>query len=200
MRPGNRLGIALGDVSGKGVAAALVMAKFSGDTRHHLLAEGSPSAAASELNNTLCKTAIEERFITLSLSILDTNTGRLRLCSAGHPPVLLRRANGMVEGLGRATAGFALGILPDVAYQEIEVELRPGDVIVIYSDGVTDSRSPTGELYDTEGNRRLLKRVEGAAGAPDAVGDAILREIHEFSGGQAQADDVTLVCLGPTVR
>ena len=111
--PDNRLGIALGDVSGKGVAAALIMAKFSGDTRLNLLAEGSTAAAARVLNTALCETGIDERFITLSLLVLEANTGRLQLCSAGHPPVLLRRADGTVEELGKDVGGFPLGIVPD---------------------------------------------------------------------------------------
>jgi serine phosphatase RsbU (regulator of sigma subunit)/pSer/pThr/pTyr-binding forkhead associated (FHA) protein len=198
--PGNRLGIALGDVSGKGVAAALMMAKFSGDTRLNLRTEETPSAAAGVLNNTLCAAGIDEKFITLSLSVLDAGTGRLRLCSAGHLPLLLRRADGTVEELGEDVAGFPLGILPDTEYQQIEVELRPGDVAVVYSDGVTDSRSPTEELYDTKENRRLLKRVKDSPGGAEAVGKAILQDIREFSRGHAQADDITLVTFGPKAK
>lgn len=198
--PGGRLGIALGDVSGKGVAAALMMAKFSGDTRLNLRTEDSPSAAAGVLNNTLCAAGIDEKFITLSLSVLDPSTNRLRLCSAGHLPVLLRRADGTVEELGEEVAGFPLGILPDVQYEQIEVELRPGDVAVVYSDGVTDSRSPAEELYDTKEHRRLLKRVKDASGGAEAVGKAILQDIREFSRGHAQADDITLVTFGPTAK
>jgi sigma-B regulation protein RsbU (phosphoserine phosphatase) len=196
--PESRLGIALGDVSGKGVAAALLMAKFSSDTRHELQAEGSPEGAATVLNKTLCATGIDERFITLSLSILVVSTGRLLLCSAGHPSVLLRRSDGTVEKPGDETAGLPLGVLPDAEYQQVEIELRTGDVLVVYSDGVTDARSPSEELYDTRENRRLLKRVEATEGGPRAVGKAILREIHEFSRGHSQADDITLVCFGPT--
>jgi phosphoserine phosphatase RsbU/P len=198
--PENRLGIALGDVSGKGVAAALIMAKFSGDARLNLRTEGSAAAAARVLNTALCKTGIDDRFITLSLLVLEASTGRLQLCSAGHPPVLLRRADGTVEELGKNVGGFPLGIVPDTAYQQVNVELRPGDVAVVYSDGVTDSRNPTENLYDTQDNRRLLKCIEGAAGGPEAVGEAILQEIHEFSRGHVQADDITLVSFGPSGR
>ncbi|HZW29111.1 MAG TPA: PP2C family protein-serine/threonine phosphatase, partial [Isosphaeraceae bacterium] len=192
-----RLGIALGDVSGKGVAAALVMAKFSGDTRLKLQSEGSPSAAAAALNHALCDAAIDERYITLSLSILEASTGRLQLCSAGHPPMLLRRADGTVEAVGEPGRGLPLGIVRDTVYEQVEVLLRPGDVAVVYSDGVTDARSPTETLFDTRENRRLLQCIQAADGGPEAVGWAILREVDEFSRGHAQADDLTLVCFGP---
>ncbi len=195
-----RLGIALGDVSGKGVAAALMMAKFSGDTRLCLITEGSPSAAAMVLNNTLCAAGIDEKFITLSLSRLDARAHKLELCSAGHLPIILRRADGTVEELGEDIGGFPLGVLPDTEYAQIEIELKPGDVAVIYSDGVTDSRSPAEELYDTKENRRLLKRVKESSGGAEAVGKAILQEIREFSKGHTQADDITLLCFGPAAR
>ena len=198
--PDDRLGVALGDVSGKGVAAALIMAKFSGDTRLNLLAEGSAAAALRVLNTALCETGIDERFITLSLLVLEVNTGQLKLCSAGHPPVILRRADGTVEELGKDVGGLPLGIASDTNYEQVNVELLPGDVAVVYSDGVTDVRNPMEELYDTKENRRLLKCIEGADGRPEAVAAAILHEIHEFSRGHVQTDDITLVCFGPTRR
>ncbi len=196
--PEGKLGIALGDVSGKGVAAALMMAKFSGDTRLYLRTEPSLSEAAYVLNNALCAAGIDEKFITLSLSVLDPAKNRLQLCSAGHPPLFLRRADGTVEELGEDVGGFPLGILPETRYEQLDVDLRPGDVVVVYSDGVTDSRSPAEELYDTKETRRLLKRVKESPGGAEAVGKAILQEIREFSRGHTQADDITLVAFGPT--
>ena len=169
-------------------------------TRGLIFGRGLAAAAARVLNTALCETGIDDRFITLSLLVLEANTGRLQLCSAGHPPVILRRADGTVEELGKNVGGLPLGIVPDTAYQQVNVELRPGDVAVVYSDGVTDSRNPTEELYDTKENRRLLKCIEGAAGGPEAVGEAILQEIHEFSRGQVQTDDITLVSFGPSRR
>jgi serine phosphatase RsbU (regulator of sigma subunit)/pSer/pThr/pTyr-binding forkhead associated (FHA) protein len=196
--PANRIAMALGDVSGKGVAAALMMAKFSGDTRYCILTENAPAAAANELNSLLCAAGIEEKFITLSLSVLDIAGRKLTLCSAGHPPVLVRRADGGVEEIGEAITGFPLGILPDSDYKQTEIALEPGDVVVIYSDGVTDPRSPREELYDSRENRRLVKRLADSPGGPEAVGRAILQDIREFSAGHAQTDDITLICLGLT--
>jgi phosphoserine phosphatase RsbU/P len=83
-----------------------------------------------------------------------------------------------------------------VAYEQIKIELRPGDVAVVYSDGVTDSRNPAEDLYDTQENCRPLTCIKDAAGEPEAI----LQEIREFSRGHVQADDITLVCFGPTGR
>ena len=196
--PADRMAIALGDVSGKGVAAALMMAKFSGDTRYCILTEDAPAPTATRLNSLLCAAGIEDKFITLGLCVLDAPTRKLTLTSAGHTPVIIRRADGRAEEVGQEVSGLPLGIMEDSVYQQTEVQLNQGDVVVIYSDGVTDARSPGDELYDSQSNHRLLKRVAQSSGGPVAVGRAILQDIREFSAEHSQADDITLVCLGPT--
>ncbi len=194
----DRMACALGDVAGKGVAAALMMAKFSGDTRSCMLTEQAPAPTATRLNSLLCAAGIEDKFITLGLCVLDAPARKLTLTSAGHTPVLIRRADGRVEEVGQEVSGLPLGIMEDSTYEETEVQLNTGDVVVIYSDGVTDARSPSDELYDSVSNHRLVKRVAQLSGGPVAVGRAILQDIREFSADHSQADDITLVCLGPT--
>ncbi|MBV8610204.1 MAG: SpoIIE family protein phosphatase [Singulisphaera sp.] len=195
--PNQRLALALGDVSGKGVAAALMMAKFSGDTRFCLLSQSSPGAAAAELNRLLYAAGIEEKFITLSLGVIDLARRCLTLASAGHLPLLVRRADGRVEEIGEEITGFPLGILPESSYRQLEVTLQPGDIAMMYSDGITDPRNTREELYDSRENRRLLKRLTESPGGPEAVGRSILQDIREFSTGHFQTDDITLVCFGP---
>jgi len=195
--PKNRLALAVGDVSGKGVAAALMMAKFSGDTRYCILTENAPASAANELNHLLFAAGIEEKFITLSLAILDVERQSLSIASAGHPPILVRRAGGTVDEIGEDIAGFPLGIMPDAEYQQTEIKLNPGDVAVVYSDGVTDARNIREELYDSRERRRLVRKLADTSGSPELVGRAILQDIREFSAGHTQADDITLICFGP---
>jgi sigma-B regulation protein RsbU (phosphoserine phosphatase) len=173
------------------------MAKFSGDTRYCILTENSPSAAANELNHLLFAAGIEEKFITLSLSVLDVETRSLALSSAGHPPILVRRANGKVEEVGEDIAGFPLGIIPGSDYKHREISLSTGDVAVVYSDGVTDARNVREELYDFRENRRLVRRLAETSGGPEVVGRAILQDIREYSAGHVQVDDITLICFGP---
>ncbi len=195
--PRNRVAIALGDVSGKGVSAALMMAKFSGDTRFCILTQDEPSAAAQILNTQLCAAGIEEKFITLSLGVLDVVDHSFSLISAGHLPVIVRRANGQIDLIGETIANFPLGIMENIEYAHEDVKLHPGDVVIIHSDGVTDSRSPTDELYDSKATPRLIERVRRSSGGPEAVGKSLLQDIREFSAGQRQADDITIVCFGP---
>jgi sigma-B regulation protein RsbU (phosphoserine phosphatase) len=198
--PGNRIALAVGDVSGKGVAAALMMAKFSGDTRYCILTENSPAAASNELNSLLFSAAIEEKFITLSLSVLDTEKRILSITSAGHLPAMVRRANGTVDEIGEEIAGFPLGIVPDSDYKQIDVKLYPGDVVAVFSDGVTDARNLREELYDSRDKRRLIKKLAETTGGPESVGRALIQDIREFSAGHTQVDDITLICFGPLAR
>lgn len=196
--PSGRMALALGDVAGKGVSAALMMAKFSGDTRYCILTETDPAPTATRLNGLLCAAGIEDKFITLSLSVLDASSHRLTLASAGHTPVIVRRADGRVEEVDQKITGLPLGVMEDSTYEQVDVQLEVGDVVVIYSDGVTDARSPAEELYDSPKNHRLLERVARSPGGPAAVGRVVLQDIREFSSGRSQADDITVVCLGRT--
>lgn len=195
--PDGRLAVAVGDVAGKGVSAALMMAKFSGDTRYCILTEPTPNSAATELNRLLYEAGLDERFITLCLGVLEPDRRRLTFSSAGHLPILIRRANGQVEEAGHDLNGFPLGIMPDSEYQQRSVDLFAGDVVLVYSDGVTDGRSPKDELYVMAENDRLRKRLATATGGPSDVGRAIIQDIREFCAGQPQADDITLICFGP---
>jgi len=133
---------------------------------------------------------------SVSGRILDPESRRLTYSSAGHLPLLVRRAGGNVEELGEEIAGFPLGIMADTDYQQAETTLNPGDVVVVYSDGVTDGRNMREELYDSRYHRRLLKRLTESAGKPEAVGRSILQDIREFSTGHDQVDDITLICFG----
>ncbi len=177
-----------------------MMAKFSGDTRYCILTENSPAAAANELNSLLFSAGIEEKFITLSLGVLDAERRTVSLASAGHLPVMVRRANGTVDEIGEDIAGFPLGIIPESDYKQTEIQLYPGDVVAVFSDGVTDARNLREELYESREHRRLLRKVAETQGTPEAVGRAILQDIREFSSGHVQVDDITLICFGPLAR
>ena len=114
---------------------------------------------------------------------------------------MIRRANGTVEEVGEEIAGFPLGIMPEVGLQADRGQASiPGDVVAVFSDGVTDARNLREELYDSRENRRLLRKLAETAGGPEAVGRAILQDIREFSAGHVQVDDITLICFGPVPR
>ena len=193
------LAVVLGDVVGKGIAAALMMARFSSETRHRVCSS-SPEIAAAALNGQLHGYDMEELFITLCLGVLEFGSRRFTYCSAGHPLPLLRRANGRIEEHGADDAGFPLGIAADAVYRQVSLELEPGDVVLIYSDGVTDALNARGERYDSTRSPRLRERLGLASEGPRATGRTIVRDLQDFSEGYPQFDDITLLCFGPVRR
>ena len=195
--PGDRLAIMVGDVAGKGIPAAMLMAQFAAETRHHVRLADALEAAAAALNGQLHEYALEELFVTLCLGVLELGPRRFSYCSAGHPPPLIRRADGRVEEPGTDGCGVPLGILPDAEYRHVSLHLDPGDAVLLFSDGVTDALSIRGERYHLAEDSRLLGRLSLAGGSPKAIGCEITRDLEAFSAGRDQFDDITLICFGP---
>jgi serine phosphatase RsbU (regulator of sigma subunit) len=189
--PNNRLAVVVADVAGKGVSAALLMAKLSGELKYHLASE-SPRAAVARMNDSLCDGG-SGRFVTLLLAVLDRAAPRLTLLNAGHPLPLRRRASGAVEEVGEAIRGTALGILPGRQYHELQVEVEPGDMWFAYTDGFTEAIDAREQMYGSERLRRQLARGPGNV---TEAGEAIVREVQGFLGGQPQSDDMCLVGWG----
>jgi phosphoserine phosphatase RsbU/P len=195
--PYDRLGIVVGDVAGKGIQAAMMMAQFASETRHHIRLTSAPDTAAADLNGQLRGYDLEELFITLCLGVLEFGQRRFTYCSAGHPLPLIRRADGRIEEHGADGNSFPLGISPDAVYRQVSLDLEPGDAILIYSDGVTDAQNARGERYDSTEHPRLRDRLSLAGDGPKAIGRSIIRDFEDFSAGHAQFDDITLICFGP---
>ena len=190
--PGDRLAIVVGDVAGKGIPAAMLMAQFAAETRHR-----GRLAEATALNGQLHEYALEEIFVTLCLGVLELGPRRFSYCSAGHPPPLICRADGRIESLGTDGSGVPLGILPDAEYRHVSLNLDPGDAVLLFSDGVTDALNASGEQYGTPEDSRLRGRLSLTDGSPKAIGHEIIRDLQAFSASRPQFDDITLICFGP---
>ena len=190
-----RLLVALGDVSGKGTGAALLMTVLRAAVRAHWT-ETVLSDAVARINRTVCQNVPQSKYVTFFLAALDPATGRLAYVNAGHNPPLLVRAAGKVDRL--EDGGLVLGMFENVTYAGGTVEMRPGDSLVVYSDGVTETWSPEGAEYGEESLTALAVRSRGLA-AP-ALLDTILREIERFEAGARASDDRTLVVLKRTGR
>ncbi|HVS35168.1 MAG TPA: SpoIIE family protein phosphatase [Gemmataceae bacterium] len=191
--PGDRLAVALGDVSGKGVPAALLMARLSAAARFALAAEKDVGTAMRRLNAALTQTGAEDRFVTFAAAILDLKTYGLTLVNAGHMPPLRRRAgNSGVEEVGDAIVGLPLGVM-DKPYEQMTFPLERGDVLLFYTDGVSEARNPANDQYGLDRLRRVL-----ATGPADveALGAAVLADVRRFAAGRPQNDDLTIVCVG----
>jgi serine phosphatase RsbU (regulator of sigma subunit) len=187
--PDGRVAIVVGDVAGKGMSAALLMSNLQ--ARVQLLAE-SPTELArlmSRLDQSVAINAPPNRFITLFFGVVDPSRNQLAYCNAGHNPPLVIRASGEVEKL--KAKGTVLGILPEIGYEEQVVEFRPGDLIAIYSDGVTEAVGSSGEEFGEDRLARLLQanREQGAV----TIIDAVLESVAEWTNNAPPDDDVTLL-------
>jgi phosphoserine phosphatase RsbU/P len=186
----NDLGIALGDVSGKGSAAALYGAVAVGTLRSLGSQKPRPANMLRALNGFLGERLIEGRFMTLCFATWNRQRRRLRVANAGQEQPLLYHG-GRCEKI--PLAGFPLGIFEEATYDERTVILDPGDIVVFYSDGIGDAQNRAGEFF---GFARVAKMVAENPGLPaDGLADRILVEADHFSGGQHPSDDRTLVVL-----
>ncbi len=185
-----RLLIALGDVSGKGTGAALLMTVLRAAVRAHWT-EDSLGDAVARINRTVCQNVPSNKFVTFFVATLEPASGQLRYVNAGHNPPLLIRADGEVESLH--AGGMVLGLFEGVPYEAGRVQMRPGDTLLAYSDGVTETWSPEGDEY---GEEKLSAFAVGNRGLDAAsLQDAILGDIESFEAGARATDDRTLVVL-----
>jgi phosphoserine phosphatase RsbU/P len=186
----NRLGLALGDVAGKGLGAALLMSKLQSTLRAIAPDYKSLSDLGERINSIFCRDSLPNKFATLAYLELTQNSGKVRLLNAGHlPPLVLHGSN--VEELSRGAP--ALGLLKTSKFEEQEVELNPGDLLVTYSDGVTEARNERDDFF---GDQRLRSIIGKSAGiSPDRVGQKILEEVDWFVGEAPRSDDLSLVII-----
>jgi sigma-B regulation protein RsbU (phosphoserine phosphatase) len=190
-RDDGRLVIALGDVSGKGTAAALLMSSLHAAIHAQTGSHDTLVQTISAVNRYLAENIPPNRFVTLFYAELDPESGALSFLNAGHNPPLIVHAAGTVEQL--ASGGLPLGIKADADYREGRTHLQLGDVLVIYSDGVTEAASPNGEEF---GPTRLYEVVSRNVDASAAgIRDRIESALTKFSQGTQAADDITLVIV-----
>ena len=191
-RRGRPLSVVIADVTGKGIAAALLMA-FSRPLLHAAIDQTTgPAAALERTNRILVQERRSSLFITALCARLDLPTGHLRVANAGHEPPLLARADGSpIECL--LGAGPLIGAFPTVNLPEVSAALAAGDVVLFYTDGVTDARSASGERFEED---RLFEAVGSARGgtARDVV-DAVSGAVDRFQGTVEPADDITIVAI-----
>jgi phosphoserine phosphatase RsbU/P len=192
-----RLAILVGDVAGKGVPAALVMARFSAEARACLRGDPDLAGAVRQLNMAMQPLGATDRFVTLAALLLDPAAHTITVVNAGHPsPLVLRRATGALESVtGGADAAPPLGILDDHPFEKHVIALEPGDSVVLFSDGVTDALNVAGGQFGLAALRTVL---QNGGTEPSVLGERVLQAVKEHAAGCAQYDDLTLVCVGRT--
>jgi PAS domain S-box-containing protein len=188
-QPHGRLGLIVGDATGHGMPAALVMATTRGMLRTSAQTSDSPSEVLQRVNNILYPEISPHMFVTCLAALLDSRTGRLQYANAGHDLPYLRHTDGVSEL--RAT-GMPLGLMPNMSYEEKEITLEPGESVLFYSDGLVEAHDPRREMFG-------FPRMQGFVGAHPGGAtliDSLLAELERFTGEEwEQEDDITLLTL-----
>jgi serine phosphatase RsbU (regulator of sigma subunit)/anti-sigma regulatory factor (Ser/Thr protein kinase) len=188
--PDGRVMVVVGDVTDKGVPAALVMA-----STHALLREtgsrlSSPGEVLARVNDLLCTDIPAHMFVTCLVLVIDSDTGHVEFANAGHNLPYVRALDGTVREL-RAT-GMPLGLMPGLSYDEATATIAPGEQVLLYSDGLTEQHNPAGEMFGFD----RTAEVVGKAGSAAELADLCVSELHAFTGPDVeQEDDITMVAL-----
>ncbi len=188
-----RLALTIGDVSGKGVGAALLMSNLHAAL--HVLLQSQPpmNELIGRLNELIYRNTNFDKFITLFYAEFDPHHRRLRYVNAGHNPPLLCHADGRIELLEEG--GLIIGMLPDVEYAVGSAELESGDLLLAYTDGITDARNSAGDLFEEERLRQLALEAARLRLGAEETARRVTDAVDAFAAGMPQADDITLLVL-----
>lgn len=201
----SQIGLFSIDVSGHGIASALMTARlasyFSGGTadQNIALANGddgqnkprSPALVAAHLNRILLEEMETEHYFTLGLGHLDLQSGRVVMAQCGHPHAAIQRSNGDIEFAG--AGGLPIGLIPGAEWEDHSFDLAPGDRLLVASDGITECPDPTGELLDEAGLEIILKRNARLHG--NAFFETLMWELTKFAGDKDFPDDISAILL-----
>ena len=189
--PEGRVIVTIGDVAGKGSPAALLMALLLAVLRTLVDEKLESRALVARLNTQICRHSPSSRFITLFYGVYTPATGALTYVNAGQNPPLLKRADGSTERLGGT--GIALGMFEGSTYDAIDTTVVPGDLLVLYSDGITEAEDPSGQPFEEVGLERVLAAYSGAS--PAALAPAILGAVERHARASRFGDDLTVLIL-----
>jgi phosphoserine phosphatase RsbU/P len=189
--PEGRVIVTIGDVAGKGSPAALLMALLLAVLRTLVDERLEACALMARLNRQICRHTPGSRFITLFYGVYTPATGALTYVNAGQNPPLLRRTNGSLERLGGT--GIALGMFEASTYEAIDTQIGSGDILVMYSDGITEAENPAGEPFEESGLEGCI--AEHSSASPASLAPAILRAVEAHAHDSRFADDLTVLIL-----
>jgi phosphoserine phosphatase RsbU/P len=191
----HHLAFAIGDVTGKGVPAALFMAVTRTLLRATAMSGSAPSDCLASVNNALCGEDTGALFVTCFYGVLDTRTGRVEMTNAGHNPPYVLRADGRVEPTPQ-TGGFMLGMFAGTPYAAGTIELGPRDSLVLYTDGITEAVDTSDGQYGEDRLEACLGRIpSGGTVSAERIVAEVAADVELFAGGAAQADDTTLLVV-----
>ena len=187
----DKLGIVLGDVSGKGVSAALYMARLMSGFRYVAMLDPQLGNVIPKVNNISARRSRKGMFATAIFLLLDVKSKKLKVCNAGHHSMLIRRGDREILETGKA-GGIPLGIVENASYIEEEVQLFPGDVVFLYSDGVVEPMNDQNEQF---GMDRLQSIIIESNGMPEEILEKVDVAIQTFTRDAPQFDDMTFLAF-----
>ncbi len=189
----------IGDVSDKGISSALFMAQCKSITRAIALYEKrvsaekiSTSAILSLVNEEICRDNELLMFVTLFIAVLDTKTGHLIFSTAGHNPPFIAEQSGEITCLD-TLRNIPLGIKPNITFKEMGFMLKPGDLILLYTDGITEAINREGQMFREEGVKKTLTRTRSYSA--EAIVKELVNDVDSFTKGKEQSDDITVLAL-----
>jgi len=187
-----RLAIALADVAGKGVPAALLMARLCAMARFHIIGTSSPAQALMALNEEFARQGLTDRMVTMIICAIDKQANELVVASAGHPALLLRDNFAQVEAIGSSDAGIPLGVVERQQITETRAAIPTGSSILLHSDGITDAMNKDLEIYGSDRMTQFLETQTGTAGQLIA---GLVADVASFTGEDGELhDDMCCVC------
>jgi serine phosphatase RsbU (regulator of sigma subunit) len=190
--PNDRVAVLVADVTGHGPAAALLMTKLAAEARYCLATCDHPADVVCRLNRLLCEDGVEDRFVTLNLIVLTPNTGEITIANAAHMPPLIRRRDGRIEELAPEIGGLPLGVNEDYPYQQATATILPGEIVTLYTDGISEAMNKNNEQFGFE---RLRKRLGGDCSDFSEYANALIDDVRRFTEKQPQSDDICVVCI-----
>ncbi|HEV7999114.1 MAG TPA: SpoIIE family protein phosphatase [Planctomycetaceae bacterium] len=182
--------LSFGDVAGKGVPASLVMSRISSVVRSTLKYVDDVGVAVAAINNHMCSSAVEGRFVTYILAVVDTQAHECQLTIAGHMSPMIRKADGTIEEFDEESVGIPVGVIEDYPYDVLSRPIAPGETVLFYTDGVSEAMNPNGDLYGDKRVREFLRKSTGSAAE---IGQALLTDVRAHADGRAQNDDITIM-------
>jgi len=188
-----RICLAFGDVAGKGVPGALIMSRIASCVQTTMAFATSIEQAVAAINNHMCANAVEGRFVTFVLAIIDPVAHHLTLVNGGHMSPMILTPAGSIEEFDSETVGLPIGVMEDYPFEVVERPIAEGEIFVIFTDGVDEAMNPAGELYTLERMRNFL--LAGPRQA-DQLGRALLGDVREWADGRDQNDDITIMTFG----
>jgi len=186
-----RLGVCLGDVSGKGLPASLLKANVQATLRSQAITDAGPSLCIKRSNRLLFQSTSSDKFVTLFYGVLDSAAHTLAYCNAGHEVPVLLGGQGANQRL--STGGVVLSIVEDFPFEEESIAIRPGDVLVVFSDGITEAENPAHQLFTED---RIPAIIETHRHAPAAeIIEHLTEAVRVYAAGTPQFDDMTIVVI-----